>query len=160
AIKGVSKDRPKGNKPINVLGCKQETLQRGYCFVQQFDAFDRFGPWLSLFKKRRSRRFFADTGTKRRIYDFCSRSHLASLQSADDTLAHERLHQPVIHYRRSRIFTQPSTLLISNERPLNPTAPQSGTKGWQPRDAIEQSLVETLVQAHVAYNSWLGAAFA
>jgi hypothetical protein len=31
---------------------------------------------------------------------------------------------------------------------------------WQPRNAIEQSLVETLVQSHIAYNSWLGAATA
>jgi hypothetical protein len=33
-------------------------------------------------------------------------------------------------------------------------------KAWQPRNVIERSLVETLVQAHVAYNSWLGAAVA
>jgi hypothetical protein len=31
---------------------------------------------------------------------------------------------------------------------------------WQPRNAIEQSLVETLAQAHISFNSWLGAAAA
>jgi hypothetical protein len=30
------------------------------------------------------------------------------------------------------------------------------TSGWQPRNAIELSLVETLVQAHISYNYWLG----
>ena len=34
------------------------------------------------------------------------------------------------------------------------------TRAWEPRNAIEQSLVETLVQAYIAYNSWLGAATA
>ena len=34
------------------------------------------------------------------------------------------------------------------------------TRGWQPRNANEQALVETLVQAHISYNFWLGAAAA
>src|SRR5262249_10811931 len=34
------------------------------------------------------------------------------------------------------------------------------TRAWQPHNAIEQSLVETLVQAYIAYNYWLGAATA
>lgn len=29
------------------------------------------------------------------------------------------------------------------------------TRAWQPRNAIELSLVETLVQAHISYNYWL-----
>lgn len=33
-------------------------------------------------------------------------------------------------------------------------------KAWQPRNAIEQALVETLVQAQISFNSWLGAATA
>lgn len=33
-------------------------------------------------------------------------------------------------------------------------------KAWKPRDAIEQSMVETLVQAYLAYNHWLGIASA
>lgn len=33
-------------------------------------------------------------------------------------------------------------------------------RAWHPRNAIEQSLVETLVQAQICYNSWLGAAVA
>lgn len=31
-------------------------------------------------------------------------------------------------------------------------------RAWQPRDAIEMAMVETLVQAHVSYNEWLKAA--
>ena len=34
------------------------------------------------------------------------------------------------------------------------------TRGWQPRNAIELSLVETIVQAHISYNYWLGSAAA
>jgi hypothetical protein len=30
------------------------------------------------------------------------------------------------------------------------------TRGWQRRNAIELSLVETLVQAHISNNYWLG----